>query len=1287
MRVDPQAFDELNVGISKYPLYTVEVAFTTDYSDLVYFTSHDDAAYPPGAIVYTNIISENGISGTTQKLNTKEGRASIGNMSIKLVDVNEQITTLIYDKLQLGRGLREKRVRVYMGYEGLDWSDYVLIQTQIVERLEFTNAEYDLVCSDIQRSERKEVFRLSQTNLQSSLLVGDTTINVYSTANFQTMAHGTSFTDAPSATVGYVRIDDEIIRYTGKTSTSFTGCTRGVLNTKEVDHTVDTSLTADRRQEVTEVVYLEMPAAKMAYAIMTGVLYGQGGATLPDNWHLGISTDWVRLADFTGVGVDIWDPSDDTQGYILRFVGIEETDGKKFIEKDLLFPIMFSPVYPTGELGLKRLTGVLSDAGYVVELNESNVVRTGPLKQNMQDVVNQIEVAWNWNADKDAFTRYNYLIDASSQAIHQDAPIEKIELRGLHGSRHTNNTLNWIFDTWRDRFSGPPLTIKVSVSPSLNTLEVGDVVKLNLSHVRDAAGGTSINRAFEVQAVSINWLTGDVSLDLFGSSRKADAVQRATLNTILDDTDYQQGTALTAYLDPADYIDSGGLLRITGDCTISGATAMTGGNGFYYYVGDLQIDSGVTVTITDNVGLWVAGNIQVNGDLVSGGGIPGVAATSAVWNAATGTSGALGTTQAQGGIRHQREGHTYYQAYSAPATAGKYNAMPEFNIEYDSATGAIKGLPTDLRGTSGGQGGNAIGSGATTVFCSLGGDGGAGGAGLLTVSRGVSIGASGSINLSGEAGTVGDFCSIDNVYAGGGAGGAPGGWLCILDGSLAVVPDDSKFVAHNGLTPTSGNVLPLTTQVFWFMAYYPNQINRSSSPYVGLSTSFDSRLANFKLTYIKEPVDAANDPDEGTLTPPTNLLLTSGTDELFINADGTIEPRIKAAWTASTDPRVIVYEIQYKLSSGSLWSGIQIVEGEVEAFITNVKAGDSYDVRVRAAGLGITSVWVTSTGHTVIGKTEPPSDVAAFTIKQDGSNLILKWQSVTDTDLAGYDIRYNQQGLGTYEDATPLTYTTRGTNITTADVPSGDWTFYIKAVDTSGNQSVNAKTANISFVSDYEIIIDQLDHPAWLGTKTNIVEHWTGVIFPQSQNLASADGWDTFDVFVPNPYANCYYEGVEIDTDYDDPVRVWSEITSYLSGIPISGEVANPQFQIDYRLSAGSYDGFEDWIKGNATARYIKPRLHIDTTVGVPIVSEFRTVIDLAERTEKASGVVVPAGGTTITFADPYHLPPFVRVFVSGSAALYVVRENITTTGFSVYVYNESGVDVGGTIDWEAEGV
>lgn len=432
-------------------------------------------------------------------------------------------------------------------------------------------------------------------------------------------------------------------------------------------------------------------------------------------------------------------------------------------------------------------------------------------------------------------------------------------------------------------------------------------------------------------------------------------------------------------------------------------------------------------------------------------------------------------------------------------------------------------------------------------------------------------------------------------------------------------------------------------------------------------------------------------PDLTTVQPPTLVALASGNAELSFKQDGTVTSNIAVTWTASVDAFAQSYELEAKKSADAAteWKQFAVVSHRStlkKARVLDVDDGVQYDVRIRTINtVGAASAWVTVTNHTVVGKTSVPNDVTNFIAAQNGITAVFQWDQVSDVDLAGYEIRYNPQGITIWADGTPLTKVTRGTNLTSAAVPNGSWTFMIKAFDTSGNESANAATHDLEFEALLDVIDAESHHPDWFDTKTGYIKHWTGWLVPDDQTGASGNNFDVFDNFVQNPVASADYETDEVDIDFDDTVRVFSQMVSALG--PGQTGVANPEFQIDYRLAAGSYDGFEPWVTGNVRARYIKGCVHDEPVAGqVAILKEFRFVIDLQERTERASGVTIGASGTTITFARQFHNVPSISVVPVSGSALVATISAASTTQFTIHVYNTSGTEVGGTVDWTATG-
>ena len=983
MRTDTPAFAEKNRAKSKEPRYTIEQAFDSGNTVLRYLTSHTDAATPGGATVISRVIE--GLSGTGQTLDPDKANAAIGAIKFRAVDKGGAITTLLAAQLAAGRSVRRQRTRVYKGFKGLAWSDYTLVQTQLVDKdVTVDGGSYAFSCADIQRELRKDIFDLAKTNLTQSLLKGATTINVVATSAFSTVEHGASYSDAPNQTVGYVWVEDEAIRYTGKTSTTFTGCTRGVLNTREVDHLVDASAAVERRTEVREDAYLEAPALKVIYALLNGRILGtdnlllrseefdkaawsntnvtvtadntvapdgrttadkiaatasavtlmfqaatvaataatfsvyikkgsgatdannyilrndttattlvgvsvnfdtgvltytvgssgaalypdlngwyrlvlqassgissgnsllcyvaftaasetageysyawgamlnavsdellpyaktttaaRAQASLPTAWHLGVAKEYLRLAEFLDKR-DLYEPLDDELGFVVRGEDLDKTDGKKLIEEQLAFLVgVFLPVHNDGALGCRRMANVLSGAAYVTMLDETNVVSHSPLTHDYAALRNVFDIAWNWEPIEGAYKRRHILRDEVSRALYKDGEPWLREFRFLHGSIHTQAMLQARFDSVRDRYSGPPLRLTVRVVPSLNTLEVGDVVRVRLPNVRDytmPGGGGPIDRSFEIQNVQIDWITGEVVLKLMGSSRRPGEISSTADATVLTDAWYTgTGTQLSTVLTIS-------ANHVTANGSLTGAADLTSAPAIYYHNGDLTIDAGVTVSISANVWIRVKGFFTNNGTITGkGAGHIGAAATGTPtskdhFNA--GTVGFLGAIEAGGGFATLR-GKAGVQATKAPPLLGTNATVPYFPMLWDGTT--LYGVPQDLRGTSGSSGMpgySVFFFGASGI---IGGAGGNGGAGLAITCRGFAQGAAGKIDLSGNDGASGSSQTIGGVkiYAGSGAGGAPGGLFIMLDGAgvSATDIDDNSFIAKNGKTPVNG---------------------------------------------------------------------------------------------------------------------------------------------------------------------------------------------------------------------------------------------------------------------------------------------------------------------------------------------------------------------------------------------------------------------------------------------------------------------------------------------------
>lgn len=208
-----------------------------------------------------------------------------------------------------------------------------------------------------------------------------------------------------------------------------------------------------------------------------------------------------------------------------------------------------------------------------------------------------------------------------------------------------------------------------------------------------------------------------------------------------------------------------------------------------------------------------------------------------------------------------------------------------------------------------------------------------------------------------------------------------------------------------------------------------------------------------------------NLPNALVVAAPTGLTLTSGTTELYLRNDGTVFSRIKVSWTAPADAFVTsggLIEIEHKKSSSGTWSPTVVITGDQTQFhILEAQDGVNYDVRIRASSAaGTKSSWVTSSNHTVVGKTAAPSDVTGLDYAVEESGLRFSWNAVSDLDVREYEIR-----RGASWAAGTVIARVRGTNYISPFLATGSYTYRIKAIDTSGNYSTNDNTKAVTIAN------------------------------------------------------------------------------------------------------------------------------------------------------------------------------------------------------------------------------
>ena len=321
-----------------------------------------------------------------------------------------------------------------------------------------------------------------------------------------------------------------------------------------------------------------------------------------------------------------------------------------------------------------------------------------------------------------------------------------------------------------------------------------------------------------------------------------------------------------------------------------------------------------------------------------------------------------------------------------------------------------------------------------------------------------------------------------------------------------------------------------------------------------------------------------------------------------------------------------------------------------------------------------------------------PPNVANLAVQQNGTVVIFSWKQVSDYALKGYDIGYAPQGTTDWARFTMLTEAAKGTEMTNAAVPPGTWVFAIRARDIINQLSAVMATQNLTVTNPNLNIINSVEEIGWNGTLVGLVEHYTGVLVPDSIHLVSDysggsyTGWEWSDQWVPDPVSYIEYTSPTLDASYDSALRVYQN-DAFTLGIGQTG-VPDMQEFIDTWLTAGSDLGvYTPWTIGTLTMRYIKGRISATIAQGsLYMITDYTLTVDMSPIVESPpSNLTVPASNTTVsTFPQPFHYPPFVnpQVISGGTSA---TASSITKTGCIFHVWT-GATETGGVITYTATG-
>jgi hypothetical protein len=194
--------------------------------------------------------------------------------------------------------------------------------------------------------------------------------------------------------------------------------------------------------------------------------------------------------------------------------------------------------------------------------------------------------------------------------------------------------------------------------------------------------------------------------------------------------------------------------------------------------------------------------------------------------------------------------------------------------------------------------------------------------------------------------------------------------------------------------------------------------------------------------------------------PPAVAGLTA-TEEVYQLENGTYSSRIKLAWTAADYPYVQHYRVEvFRLGELVFSSNARDPVARTPA----VQEGVEYVCKVATVTtIGAVGDWA-QINITPAGKYLVPGDVPSLTCFEAGGTVHVDWLPAIDIDIWRYEVRYSTTA-GTWADATMIDRVD-ALRLTSDQIPVGTWKIHVKALDSVGQYSATAATANVVVTSD-----------------------------------------------------------------------------------------------------------------------------------------------------------------------------------------------------------------------------
>lgn len=437
------------------------------------------------------------------------------------------------------------------------------------------------------------------------------------------------------------------------------------------------------------------------------------------------------------------------------------------------------------------------------------------------------------------------------------------------------------------------------------------------------------------------------------------------------------------------------------------------------------------------------------------------------------------------------------------------------------------------------------------------------------------------------------------------------------------------------------------------------------------------------------------------------------------NQDGTHIANIDVSWTAPAAKDYLTgYYIEWNKNGAGYVFTARADIGSTSVIIPNAQVGNSYGIRVKTVNYyGIFSSGVTSNSILMVGKDENPPDVENFIVNQFRDSIVFTWDKITSIpDIHHYEIK---QG-STWNSGTIIGSLLAGNNFTYSNIQDRTYTYWIKAVDNSGNYSTNATYAQVKIenIPFQNILVEKDEHPAWTGMKNHLFIGVGGTYnasnnqYSDSSLLYNGEYFGSGNLLVSPGYLSGDYLLDWIDVGQKVTTKVGFDSTTIVSGdlkwdsnltttfdtyeslkfsgFDISG---NSQYFIQTSGDSGASGDWVAWQYADYIFKAVRTKvvlLREDINQNITL-SALTTKIDVPDVDEYGPSNntyrFCPSTGDNVVFTKVFYKAPNVAIMVYPSGGIIRTPEvSASTASFSLTLRDKDNVAVAGNYRYHVHG-